>query len=907
MHSSTFLKNRFSLAILVAVFLFILFNLKTDGSKRLALATGLLNDWKLVEAQGMLSSLVEEDPSSLEVRRLYAECLLKRGELADASREFLFLKDTDSIRWAEHTLSLSLVHYYRGRLDSAAFLANEIFREPIAQTHTPLLARASHLLGRIAFDEARYDSALTLQRQSLAYAVSSGSLQTEADAMRQIGVIYWYSGQSDSARVSYYEPALRVYRKLGDKIGEATTLNNIALITADPRYYLKAFAIRRSIGDKIGLADSYYFITYAITGHWQDVAFAFHKKAFELSSTIGYAWGKEVAARAIEHLVFVSHDSLHLLPLMADTSYTLSPEGRILQLQLRSSDYLRRGMLKECADLRERLVRMCDSLGYTQGLPTALAQQVVALIPLGQYDEAERVATRLVQYASWDGRVALARVYIASGRFAEASRVLLSLLDALDQEYLGQLNKNDVRFSVRAPLMLSQRYALFSLLMQSLSRQHDHAALLGALERFRSLPLGFGIEPPGATGEESIWHRYISTVEKIDEGSDDIQKVMDEFEKEYDLAEQHHSTSVRASEQLVDHSNPTIQELQRALAPDQILLEYFLGTDSAYVLAIRQNKSMFARLHTPVNDLNSSARAYLDLVLRERTSQGDTLWRGPARFLFSSLFQPVIRQGMARDGDHLIISPHAILHYVPFPALLDGSGRFAVERFTLSSTPSASRLLSGRPQPSSSTLLALAPDTKSLPFARREVASIPEALSSHQVLLFDERATTDELLRNAPVSDLIHLAAHGRTHRWHPLFSSLEFADGPLELYRVLGIALSARLVVVSACETGYGVGMLGDVTSGHAAVSFQQAFLSAGASAVVAPLWIVEDESTSRLLELFYSHLAEQKPDGHMAPARFAEALTVAQRQFVQEARSNGSKGHPFYWAGFFLMGNPN
>lgn len=907
MRSPTLFRNKLLFLLLIAVLLFVLLTLKADDSRRLEVATKLVSDWKLVEAQELLHSLVQENPSSISARRLYADCLLKRGELAGAYREFLFLKNIDSSRRAEHTLSLSLVHYYRGSLDSAAFLANALWRQVAALSDTHLMARASYMLGRIAFDEARYDSALRLQRQSLAYAVSSGSRQTEADAMRQLGVLYWYRGKTDSARFSFYEPALNLYRHIGDKSGEATTLSNIGLINADPRYYLNAFAIRRNIGDQIGLADSYYFLTYAITGHWQDVAFAFHKKSFELSSRIGYAWGKEVAARSIEQLVFSFHDSLHLVPLLADTSFKLSAEGRILQLQLRSSDYLRSGKVQECVDLRERLVHLCDSLGYAQGLRTALAQLAVALIRLERFEEAETAATRLYHLSSSDGKGVLARVYIASGRFPQASRLLLSLIEDLDHQYVRQLNENDVRFSVRAPLMLSQRYELFSLLISSLSRQHDHTALLKALERFRSLPLGFGLEPAGATGEESIWHRYISTVENIDEGSEDIQRLMDAFEKEYGVAEQHHTTSVRVSKHLVESSAPTIPELQRALAPHQVVLEYFLGTDSAYVLAIRRDTTMFGHLHTPVSDLNSSARALMDLVLRERTPHHGTLWKGPARFLFSSLLQPVIRWGMARDGDHLVISPHAILHYVPFPALLDSAGRFAVERYILSTVPSAAQMISGHTQQRPTTLLAMAPDTKSLPFAKQEVASIPHVLSSRQVLLFDERATTTDFLRHAPLSDLIHLAAHGKTHRWHPLFSSLEFSDGPLELHRILSTSLSAGLVVVSACETGYGVGMLGDVTSGHSAVSFQQAFLSAGASAVVAPLWIVEDESTSRLLELFYSRLAEQMPDGHLPAARFAEALTLAQRRFVQEARSNGSKDHPFYWAGFFLMGNPN
>jgi len=910
MHSSTF-RNRVLLPASILLILFLLFSLLTDYQRRVSFAQGLLQDWELIEAQEALRVLASDHPASIEVRRMYADCLLKRGELSAARIELTFLVRADSSRRKEHILSLGLVHYYLGNLDSAINLAGDIAREADSKHDSTALARSSHLLGRIAFDQAMYDSALRLQRLSLLYAESSGSLQTQADALRQIGVLYWYRGRSDSALVAFYEPALELYRRLGDRLGEATTLNNIGLINGEPKYYLEAFAIRRSVGDQIGLADSYYFVTYAISGHWTDVALSFHKKAFELSSKIGYAWGKEVAARAIEHVVFESHDSLHLELLTADTAHRLTPEGRILQLQLRSSEYLRKGKLREGTDLRERLVKMCDSLGYTQGLVSALAQHAVALILLGEYNKAEQVAMRLYKHSPVDGEEALARVYSALGRYREASGLFLSLIDSLDWKYLAQLNQNDIRFSVAAPSMLVRRHQLFNMLMNPLSRLHDNEATFKTLERFRSLPLGFGVERPGAdisTGEESIWHRYIRTLEKIDSGSVDIKELMEKFEKEYLKAQQRHTTSIGISQKLPDRPIPTMREIQHALEPDQVLLEYFLGIDSAYVLALRRDGSTFIHLAEPVRDLSSSVRALVDLLLQERRSHGNALWKGPSRFLFSSLIEPLIAKRMMKDGDHLIISPHGILHYLPFPALLDSTGRFAIERFVLSSVPSGASIMRENMQRTTSSALALAPDTKSLPFAEKELASIPGQLFPRRVILYDERATADEFLQQAPKADLLHLAAHGRMHRWHPLFSSLKLADGPLELHQILGCKLSAQLVIVSACETGYGVGMLGDITDGHSVVSFPYAFLSAGASAVVAPLWVVEDESTSRLLELFYSHLTRLRTsDGLLARGSYAKALTLAQRQFVQDSRSRQSKEHPFYWAGFYLMGNPN
>jgi len=123
------------------------------------------------------------------------------------------------------------------------------------------------LLGRIAFNNASYDSALRFQTASFGLSREARSLQGQANALRQLGVLAWYGGRLDSALKNFYEPALVLYREINDRIGEATTLSNIGLVYANRldwesqlRYQLLAFDIRKRIGDQVGLADSYYFL-----------------------------------------------------------------------------------------------------------------------------------------------------------------------------------------------------------------------------------------------------------------------------------------------------------------------------------------------------------------------------------------------------------------------------------------------------------------------------------------------------------------------------------------------------------------------------------------------------------------------------------------------------------------------
>jgi len=137
---------------------------------------------------------------------------------------------------------------------------------------------------------------------------------------------------------------------------------------------------------------------------------------------------------------------------------------------------------------------------------------------------------------------------------------------------------------------------------------------------------------------------------------------------------------------------------------------------------------------------------------------------------------------------------------------------------------------------------------------------------------------------------VFHLATHGELSADDPMSSAMlvpgSGEDGRLEVREVFGLDLHARLVVLSACETG-----LGKLTRGDELVGLQRAFLYAGTPAVVTTLWKVDDKATFELVRAFYTRLESGGP---------VDALRQAQLETMR------AFPHPYAWAAFGLTGSP-
>jgi CHAT domain-containing protein len=233
---------------------------------------------------------------------------------------------------------------------------------------------------------------------------------------------------------------------------------------------------------------------------------------------------------------------------------------------------------------------------------------------------------------------------------------------------------------------------------------------------------------------------------------------------------------------------------------------------------------------------------------------------------------------------------------------------------------------------------------KRLPGTEVEVRAIAALVKGSTALLGSQASEQklDELRERGELKKyrLLHFATHGDVDERSPARSALILAqdrlpdpleqarhkrkvyDGRLTVSAIRAWELDADLVVLSACNTG-----LGKSAGGDGLLGFAQAFLSRGARSVVLSRWPVDDVATSLLMRRFYQNLLGKRDGLKKGMGRAAalqeakEWLRTLKAKEAEEAIESLSRGkliqapkgqgkpyeHPYYWAAFTLVGDPD
>jgi tetratricopeptide (TPR) repeat protein len=334
----------------------------------------------------------------------------------------------------------------------------------------------------------------------------------------------------------------------------------------------------------------------------------------------------------------------------------------------------------------------------------------------------------------------------------------------------------------------------------------------------------------------------------------------------------------------------TVHQVREVLSADTTILEYFQVQGHMIVLLLSHSRFQIV----PLGEISriSTLMDLMQLQLAKLRLDPNYVTRFAAVLLAAIqthlqemnklLIEPI--RGLLSVG-HLVIAPHGILHNLPFHALFDGL-QYLIDEFTVSYAPSASvyALCETRSVPSNGGSLVLGIPDPAVPFVQEEVEAVAAYLPNAELLL-EKNATVQRLRQRGPCSRFIHIATHGYFRRDNPMFSGIRLADSYLTLYDLYQLNLSAELVALSGCSTGLNVVAAGDELLGLA-----RGLIHAGAETCLLTLWDIQDQSSARLMKLFYSYLAS------------GCTKAVALQQTMRQVKSEQS--HPYYWAPFILVG---
>jgi CHAT domain-containing protein len=292
----------------------------------------------------------------------------------------------------------------------------------------------------------------------------------------------------------------------------------------------------------------------------------------------------------------------------------------------------------------------------------------------------------------------------------------------------------------------------------------------------------------------------------------------------------------------------------------------------------------------------------------------------PAQQLYKWMVAPLEDELQAQGIQNLVLILDSGLRTIPVAALHDGQ-QFLIEKYSLGLMPSLNLTDTRYQDIRKMEVLAMGAseftDKTPLPAVPLELNAIAKDVWTGELFL-NEAFTLDNLKsqRNGRAFGIIHLATHAEFQRGKASNSYIQLWDSKLRMDQVRQLGWhnpAVELLVLSACRTAVG--------DEEAELGFAGLALQAGVKSALASLWYVNDEGTLALMTEFYQQL-------HTVPIK-AEALQQAQIAMIQnnvrlqQGHLLSSKenialpaslinladknlSHPYYWAGFTMIGSP-
>jgi len=733
----------------------------------------------------------------------------------------------------------------------------------------------------------------------------------------------------------------QVFTRLGQKQLLARSLNNLGAVFFQLdrfREWLNALQeggkLLQEVGDDKSLSMVYWNQAVALTSlNRGPEAVGYYKLSRKLALETGQTWLAATSNYNLGYHHYTQCEYTRALDILAETRTALSLDHWHLSLcnLTQSEIYLEINMCRDAIRFAEAAYKGFESIQKPFEVAKAVGVMAIAHSQIREYKEAGRLFEKARSMFKEQGNAVRAAamdlhrgvMWLQMGRYTDTRAVAEEAYNAFMKESIKPKAAYARIVSARASLRLGELecasnnaadanrlhgesplpwvgHQLHAVLGEIHSAQGDLPAARGEfrqaiqeLEEVRSNIAADELRLNYLKDKVPVYEMLMTTDLRLGDPA--------MLEEAFETAERAKSRTLvdllaGSVEALKQANSSSLEDVRQALAPNAVLIEYIMTGDNVSAFCVSRARFVvaqnicsraelrkrfgFLQYHLTTfagNPAAAQARASLALANIEDHFQK----------LYEMLIRPV--EAFLVDAASLVFVPFDFLHYVPFHALFDGTAYLA-DRFIISYAPTATihRLFTRRERGSNdgAALLIGVPD-ESAPLIAEEIESIQSVLPEARSFV-GAGATKECLTREIQTAGIIHIASHATFRPDNPMFSSLQLHDAAINFFDIYSLRTSASLVTLSGCGTG-----LSNVVAGDELLGLVRGFLYAGATSVVLSLWDVNDRTTADLMKSFYSYLAAGGTKG--------QSLRSAMLCVRDE------HPHPYYWAPFLLMGNPN
>jgi len=774
-------------------------------------------------------------------------------------------------------------------------------------------------IGAVYYRISQPQEALKYYNQALPIMRSVGDRYGEATTLNNIGTVYSSISQPQEA-LKYLNQALPIRRSVGDRPGEADTLNNIGTVYSSIsqqqealKYYNQALPIRQEVGDRAGEAASLISIggVYYSFSQPQE-ALKYFNQALPIKREVGDRSGEAATLNnigGVYHSISQPQEALkYYNQALLITREVGNREGEASTLNNIGGVYNSISQAQEALKYYNQALPIMRSVGDRSGEAATLNNIGGVYQSLSQPQEALKYFNQALpisrQVGNRSGEAAtlsnISGVYQntkqptqAIDNLEQSLKITLEMRSGLQRENRQQFLEGESGPAI----------ALTSLLIDE--NQADRAfqwiniATTADLADYTRL-IDAQVANPQAQKAIDEWNQKNQQLQLLgrqlsDKFSDNLARQMRELEAEvYRTAEEIRRQFPEVAE-LFETTPKDIAQLKASIAADTVVIQPVLLTNvnkvpnTIALFVLTKDSLSVKKITLDPEEFDKLLTEHREQISSELTSD----YRETGGKLYDILIRPLEDQIQALSPKQLSIIATGRLRYIPFETLWDTKNRqFLIEKYPVNyltristrsipnSTLQGGVLALGNPNPR---------DPQNLPGTEEEVRNIAQFFPGSSAYI-GKAATLEQFKTQAPRFPFLHLATHGcfqqgGCQKLGMEENTLLFADSQFNIREAALLGLqNTRLLTLSACQTAMQANSNGEEISGVAYV-----FERAGAQAVMASLWSVDDAATKDFMVEFYQNINQG----------------MSKNEALRQAKLGQIQRHPFYWSPFILIGD--